>query len=238
MAEEMAWSQVQRHLGTLVPERDPELQAMEAHARETSFPIVGPVAGHLCYLIARMVGARRVFEMGSGFGYSTAWFARAVQENGGGEVHHVVWDSDLSARAREHMARLGFDGIVRFHVGEAVATLRRAKGQFDLIFNDIDKESYPDSLPAIEAKLRAGGVVIVDNALWHGRVFDHADASGATRGVRELTRRLATDPAWTTSLLPIRDGLLVALRGDGHGNGSPSPRRAKARDRTPRGRAR
>lgn len=133
-------------------------------------------------------------------------------ENGGGEVHHVVWDEDLSARARKHVARLGFNGIVRFQVSEAVEALARAEGLFDLIFNDIEKERYPDSLAVIEGKLRPGGVLIVDNALWHGRVFERADRSEATRGVRELTRRLAEDPAWITSLVPIRDGLLVAMR--------------------------
>jgi caffeoyl-CoA O-methyltransferase len=206
------WVQVQRHLAALVPERDEEMRAMEAHAEKTSFPIVGPAAGLLCYQIARMIGARRVFELGSGFGYSTAWFARAVRENGGGEVHHVVWDEDLSARARAHLARLGFNGIVRFHVSEAVEALSRAEGVFDLIFNDIEKQGYPDSLPVIAGKLRPGGVLIVDNALWPGRVFDRADESEATRGVRELTQRLARDPGWITSLVPIRDGLLVAMR--------------------------
>jgi caffeoyl-CoA O-methyltransferase len=212
MPQEMTWGQVQRHLATLVPERDAEMRAMETYAEKTSFPIVGPAAGHLCYQIARMVGARRVFELGSGFGYSTAWFARAVRENGGGEVHHVVWDEDLSARAREHLARLGFDGIVRFHVSEAVEALSRAEGTFDLVFKDIEKQDYPSALPVIEAKLRPGGVLIVDNALWHGRVFDRADRSAPTRGVRELTRRLTSDPNWITSLVPIRDGLLVAMR--------------------------
>jgi len=212
MRDEMNWGQVQRHCAALVPERDVEMRTMETHAKETSFPIVGPAAGQLCYQIARMIGARRVFELGSGYGYSTAWFARAVRENGGGEVHHVVWDEDLSARARKHLARLGFTGIVRFQVSEAVEALSRSEGLFDLIFNDIEKERYPDSLPVIEAKLRPGGVLIVDNALWHGRVFDHADRSEATHGVRELTRRLADEPAWITSLVPIRDGLLVAMR--------------------------
>jgi caffeoyl-CoA O-methyltransferase len=212
MPQDMNWRQVQRHLTTLVPERDAEMRAMETHAEETSFPIVGPAAGHLCYQIARMIGARRVFELGSGYGYSTAWFARAVRENGGGEVHHVVWDEDLSARARTHLAQLGFNGIVRFEVSEAVEALARANGLFDLIFNDIEKERYPDALPVIEGKLRPGGVLIVDNALWHGRVFDRTDRSKATRGVRELTRRLASDADWITSLVPIRDGLLVAMR--------------------------
>ena len=77
-----------------LPPRDPELQAMEAAATKTSFPIIGPAAGYFCYLVTRLSGARSVFELGSGFGYSTAWFARGVKENGGGVVHHTVWDAE------------------------------------------------------------------------------------------------------------------------------------------------
>ncbi len=212
MADKLHWGPVQEYLGTLVPPRDGELRAMEADAAATHFPIVGPVAGHLCYQLARMVGARRVFELGSGFGYSTAWFARAVVENGGGEVFHVVWDQALSRRAAEHLSKLGFADVVRLRVGEAVATLRGTDGPFDVIFNDIDKDGYPASLPVIADKLRPGGVLIVDNALWHGQVLDPHDASAGTGGVRELTRMLVADPGWITSLVPIRDGLLVAMR--------------------------
>jgi predicted O-methyltransferase YrrM len=79
-----------------------------------------------------------------------------------------------------------------------------------LIFNDIDKQGYPESLSVIRERLRPGGVLITDNALWSGRIFDKSDRSPATEGVRELTRLLTSDPAWTTSLVPIRDGLLVA----------------------------
>jgi len=200
------------HLEALVPERPPELREMEAEAARTSFPIIGPVAGQLCYLVARLIGARQVFELGSGFGYSTAWFARAVDENGGGTVHHVVWDADLSARARGHLERLGLQHLISYHVGEAVETLRRADGPFDLIFNDIDKSGYPASLPVIAEKLRPGGVLIVDNLLWSGRIFDDADRSAATEGVRELTRRVFGDPAWAAALVPIRDGVLLARK--------------------------
>ncbi len=185
---------------------------MEAYAREVRFPIVGPAAGQFCYLLARIVGARRVFEMGSGFGYSTAWFARAVQENGGGTVFHVVWDEELSRRARKHLSALGFDNVIEYHVAEAVETLRHADGQFDLIFNDIDKEAYPKSLPIIAEKLRPGGVLIVDNMFWQGRVFDDRDRSATTQGVRELTQTITSDPGWISSIVPIRDGLLVAYR--------------------------
>jgi len=205
-------NEVSNYLESLVPARQPGLQAMEAYAREQDFPIIGPVVGHLCYQLARMIGARRVFEMGSGFGYSTAFFARAVANNGGGVVHHVVWDETLSRKARAELGALGFDDLIQYHVGEAIEALRAQDGPFDLIFNDIDKHAYPASLPVIEAKLRPGGVLIVDNMLWSGRVFDSADSSADTNGVRELTRLLTTSPRWTTSVIPIRDGVVVALR--------------------------
>jgi predicted O-methyltransferase YrrM len=199
------------YLDSLVPPRPPELQGMEAYAREHDFPIIGPSCGHICYQVARMIGARRVFELGSGYGYSTAFFARAVQENGGGVVHHVVWDDDLSSRARRHLAALGLDGVVQFHVAEAVAELQRTEGPFDLIFNDIQKKDYPGSLPVIEAKLRPGGVLIVDNMLWSRRVFEGHDRSPETEAIQTLTGALLAEP-WVTSIVPIRDGLLLAYR--------------------------
>jgi caffeoyl-CoA O-methyltransferase len=200
------------YLERLVPPRHPELQAMEAYARQRDFPIIGPACGHLCYLLARTIGARRIFELGSGFGYSTAFFARAVKENGGGVVHHVVWDDDLSSRARRHLEAIGDSDVVEYHVGEAVAELSRSEGPFDVIFNDIDKQGYPGSLPVIEEKLRTGGLLIIDNMLWSGRIFDPADTTDATEGVREFTRRITGSDRWIVSLVPIRDGMIVALK--------------------------
>ena len=202
--------QVAAHLDALVPARPPELRSMERYAEENQFPIIGPAAGHLCYLVARMIGARQVFELGSGYGYSTAWFARAVRENGGGTVHHTVWDEELSRMAREHLDALGYGDLVEYRVAEAVRTLRESDGPFDLVFNDIDKAGYPDSLDAVEQKLRPGGVLIVDNLLWHGRIFDESDDDEATEGVREWTRRVTQSERWTSSIVPIRDGVLIA----------------------------
>lgn len=204
-------AQLSQYLDALVPERHPELQAMERYAAEHDFPIVGPACAHVCYQITRMIGARRVFELGSGYGYSTAFFARGVQENGGGEVHHVVWDEKLSQQARRHLSALGLDGVVRYHAAEAVATLKQTPGPFDLIFNDITKKDYPASLPVIVEKLRPGGVLIVDNMIWNRRIFDSAERSADAEGVREMTR-LLRQPGWITSVIPIRDGLVIALK--------------------------
>ncbi len=203
---------VSTYLEQLAYHGDPVLADMEERARQDGFPIVGPVAGRICYQIARMIGARRVFELGSGYGYSTLWFARAVAENGGGEVHHTVWDEALSGAARAYVRRAGLEHIVRFHVGEAVEVLRDAPGEFDLVFNDIVKDQYPASIPVIRDKLRVGGVLIVDNMLWSGRIFNIADTGPSTEGVREATRLLFTDRDFVATLLPVHDGLVVALR--------------------------
>lgn len=203
---------VSSYLEQLVPQRSAELTAMEEYARKHNFPIVGPVAGQLCYQLARLMGAQRVFELGSGYGYSTAWFARAVQENGGGVVHHVVWDDNLSQMARKHLGALGYDNLVRYHVGEAVDALRNTDGTFDIIFNDIDKQGYPASIPVVREKLRPGGLLIIDNMLWSGKIFDEKDDSPATAGVREVTKLLSDSSQWISTLAPIRDGLIVAMK--------------------------
>lgn len=203
---------VQEYLDSLVPTREPELQKMEEYAERNGFPIIGPVCGYYCYQLARMIAARAVFELGSGYGYSTAWFAKAVRENGGGVVHHTVWEDDLSQRAQEHLSALGLADLVRFHNAEAVESLRQTPGPFDIIFNDIDKEGYPDSLPVIQEKLRHGGILIIDNMLWHGQTLDPDDHEASTEAIRQFTRRITTDPAWIVSLIPARDGMIVAYK--------------------------
>ncbi|HEV2440801.1 MAG TPA: O-methyltransferase [bacterium] len=200
------------YLEGVLAARPPVLQEMEAYAAERRFPIVGPVVGQLFYLLTRIAGARRVYEMGSGFGYSTAWFAMAVRDNGGGEVHHVVWDDELSRRARGYLGRLGLTDVVRFTVGEAVAALRGTTGEFDVIFNDIEKDGYPASLPVMKAHVRRGGILLVDNMIWRGRVMDPAVTDAATQGVRELTRLLFSDPDLAGIIVPLRDGVFVGQK--------------------------
>lgn len=209
---EINYDVLQAYLTTLVPQRDPELQAMERYADEHDFPILGPVSGYYCYQLAILLKARSVFEMGSGYGYSTAWFARAVQENGGGVVHHTVWDEKLSGMAKQHLAKLGFADLIQYHLAEAVETLRNTAGPFDIIFNDIDKEAYPTSLPLIKERLRPGGLLIIDNMIWHGQILDDNDHEKSTEAIRRFTRAVTTDPDWIVSLAPLRDGLIVAYK--------------------------
>ncbi len=206
----MNWHQVQNYLLQLVQHDDPVLTEMEALARKTNFPIVDRAVGQCCYLLARLAKVRSVFEMGSGFGYSTAWFAMAVRDNGGGVVHHVVWDEKLSQQAREFLDRMGLTPFVRFTVGEAVTTLRTMPGQFGCIFLDIDKEQYPEAVAVAKERLTVGGLLIMDNALMHGEIF--GDRNPRAIAVRKATEMVCQDPSFVATLLPIRDGLLVAMK--------------------------
>ena len=208
----LTYPAAQEYITSLVPPREKELQDMETYADENDFPIIGPACGYYCYQLARMIRAKSVFELGSGYGYSTAWFAKALKENGGGIVHHTVWDENLSQQARRHLVNLGCADLVQFHVSEAVGELKNTDGPFDIIFNDIDKQAYPASLPVIKKKLRPGGLLIIDNMLWHGRIFDKTDASSATTGVHEFTKQIVKDKDWIVSLTPMRDGMIVAYK--------------------------
>lgn len=201
------------YLDGLVPPRPLEMQKMELYASEHAFPIVGPACGHLMHQLARSIGATQVFELGSGYGYSTAWFCRAVKENGGGKVHHTVWDKELSERARNHLGILGYGGLAEFHVAEAVGVLKKTEGPFDVVFCDIDKEGYPAALPVMYDKLRPGGLMLVDNLLWSGRMFGGGDdRTKETEAILEFTHLVTKDPRWIASIVPIRDGLLVATK--------------------------
>jgi len=208
----ISYDVVQDYLTTLVPPREPEMQEMEAYAEKNDFPILGPACGYYCYQLARMLNAKSVFELGSGYGYSTAWFAKAVKENGGGIIHHTVWDEELSSMAKDHLSKLGYGEMVQYHNAEAVETLRQRPGPFDIIFNDIEKAGYPDSLPVIKEKLRSGGVLIIDNMLWSGRIFDVKNNDASTVAIRTFTTSITSDSGWIVSLAPVRDGMIVAYK--------------------------
>lgn len=212
MSDLLTYQATQEYLTSLVPARDTEMQNMEAYAAKNDFPIIGPVCGYICYQLARMINAESIFELGSGYGYSTAWFAKALKENGGGVVHHTVWDQELSKMAHKHLSALGSGDLVRYHMAEAVETLRGEPGPFDIIFNDIDKQAYPASLAVTKEKLRSGGLLIIDNMLLSGRIFDKKDLTPAAEGVRDFTRQITSDADWIVSLVPARDGMIVAYK--------------------------
>jgi len=188
---------------------DPVLAAMHAEAAERGFPIVGPEVGRLLFQLATVSRAKRVFELGSGFGYSTLWFARAVGE--GGRVYHTDGDETNTAKARQYLGEAGMTDRVEFNTGDARDVLKATPDEFDIVFMDIDKEQYPDGYRLLRDRVRIGGLVIVDNLVWSGRVAEGGDDE-ATRGIREYLDLMWNDANFLSSLMPVRDGVGVSLR--------------------------
>jgi predicted O-methyltransferase YrrM len=202
---------IEDYLRGLYDDGDPVRLEMEALGRERQFPIVGPLVGRKLYVLARAIGARRVFELGSGYGYSALHFARALGD--GGEVHCTELSEDNVRLAEGFLRRAGVWERVRYHREEATAALRRIGGTWDVVYNDIDKDGYPAVVELAYERLRPGGLFITDNVLWDGRVLPGGDdGTPATAGVKEFTRRLLAHDGFVTAIDPTRDGVAVALR--------------------------
>ncbi len=195
------------------PAPDPVLREMDRHAAGQGFPVVGPVVGRFLETMARSVGARRVFEFGSGFGYSALWFARAVGPEG--RVIGSDGDPDNCRLAREYLARAGVGDRVDIRQGQADGVFAATRGPFDVCYNDVDKGDYPRIWAMARERIRPGGLYIADNALWYGKVTMAAPrdfAPGWTEAIREHNAAIAADPDFDTFLNPVRDGVIVARR--------------------------
>jgi caffeoyl-CoA O-methyltransferase len=188
---------------------EPVLLEMEAEGAERNFPIVGRHVGVTLELHARSIGARRVVELGSGFGYSAYWFSRAVGADG--ELHLTDGDAENERKALDYLGRAGLAAPVRYHVGDAVASLERLPGDFDVVYCDIDKGGYPDAWRAARDRIRSGGLYLCDNVLWSARVVD-PDPDETTAAILEHNAMIAADDRYVATILPIRDGVLAALR--------------------------
>lgn len=205
---------IDQYVQGLLPERDEVLQEMEEQARLRHIPIVGPAVGRFFYQLAQMAGAESVFEMGSAIGYSTIWWARAVGE--GGRVIYTDGDRKNADEARGYFQRAGVADRIDIRVGDALELLSEEKGQFDVIFCDVDKDDYPRALRHAAPRVRKGGLFVADNTLWHGRVVAEPGSLDAeletTKGILEFNRALFASKAFFTTLLPLRDGVSVALK--------------------------
>jgi predicted O-methyltransferase YrrM len=205
---------IDEYVNSLLPERDEVLREMEEQALHRRIPIVGPAVGRFFFQLARMIGAETVFEMGSAIGYSTIWWARAIGE--GGRVVYTDSDQRNANEARGYFDRAGVTDRVQLRLGDALELLSEEKGQFDIVFCDIDKDDYPRALKLATPRVRKGGLFVADNTLWHGRVVAPSGSQEAemptTKAVMEFNRALNSSKDFFTTLLPLRDGVSVALK--------------------------
>jgi predicted O-methyltransferase YrrM len=206
---------VQAYIDRLVRrpvENDPVLRDMERRAQSPRFPIIGAEVGATLEILARARGAKRVFEVGSGFGFSAFFFARATGPEG--EIHLTDFKAENLEEAKVFLGRAGYKTKFHFHVGDAMKALEReiAKAPFDIYLIDADKHRYPLYWEVIRPKLRPGDLVIADNLLWSGQVADPEVKDEDTQGLRRFAELAASDPGIRFTLLPVRDGVGVAQR--------------------------
>jgi len=200
---------IERYIANLYPLEDPVLKEMEETGNKINFPIIGPLVGRMLYQSAKMIGAKKIFELGSGFGYSAFWFALALPEDG------LIYLTDQSKKnldlAKQFFIQGNLAHKAQFHAGDALKTLKHADGLFDIILIDLDKESYPEALSLAKTKLKMGGLLIADNLLWFGQVLER-EGDSATEKIKEFNQKLFNDCDFISTLIPIRDGVGIAYK--------------------------
>jgi len=203
------FQKVHKYLHQVTPERHPVLREMEALAEENGFPIIGPLVGRFLYQMAVGIKARRILEMGSGYGYSAFWFSLALKSKG----HIIMTDGDKTnkRKAFDYFKKAGLQSQFDFRVGDARRIVKRLEGPFDIVLNDIDKQGYPETIDLVAPKIRKGGLFITDNVIWDGKVCDRKKDK-TTEAIVEFTKQLYADSRFFTTVMPVRDGIAVALR--------------------------
>jgi caffeoyl-CoA O-methyltransferase len=201
---------VDTYLYSLLPPRDEVLAEMEAEASKHKIPIVGPAVATFFQQLVKLTGAKTVFEMGSAIGYSTIWWARAVGE--GGRVHYTDSDPKNADKARRYFQRAGVADRIQVHIGDAIELLSEQKKEFDIVFNDIDKEDYPRVLRLVPPRVKKGGLFVTDNVLWSGRVTESKPTEASTKAIQEFNRQLYASKDFFTTIMPVRDGVAVAVK--------------------------
>jgi len=200
---------VDQYMHQLLPVRDAIMREMEAKAAKRSIPIVGPAVGRFLYLLAAATQARRIFEMGSAIGYSTLWLARAVGEKG--EVYYTDANPKNAMEAEGYFKRAGVSKRVHVMVGNSLDLIQQVKGQFDMVFNDVDKYWYPEVFKLAVPRIRRGGLFVTDNTLWSGRVA-RPRPDEWTRKIQEFNRLIYSSKVLFSAMLPIRDGVAVCWK--------------------------
>lgn len=191
----------------------PVLTAMENLARERNFPIVDRLVGAFLETQARSINAKRVFEFGSGYGYSAYWFAKAVGKEG--KVICTDGDPLNKEKAEQFLSSAGLWDTVDFRTGMAQSIFAQTDGLFDICYNDVDKGDYPEVWQMAKGRIRPGGLYIADNVLWHGRVAlaEYEDiVPGWTEAIREHNEQIFADPGFDAYINPTRDGVIVARK--------------------------
>ena len=200
---------IEAYLTELLPANDSVLSAMERLAEKQRFPIVGPLVGRLLAQMAHITGAQRVFECGSGFGYSAYWFAKGMA--GDGTVVFTDDEEENATLAKDFFKKGKVERRIQIEVGDALEIIDGQQGLFDIIFVDCEKARYPLAFEKALPKLRSGGLLIADNVLWFGQVLQRSEDPSVI-GIQRFNQLIAADPQLMTTIVPLRDGVSISLK--------------------------
>ena len=195
MSQEL-WTKVEQYFAPVVQE-DEALKAAAKEGEKAGLPpiAVSPNEGKLLMLMAQMIGARKILEVGTLAGYSTIWLARGLSE--GGRLITLEYEQKHAEVARKNIARAGLGEVVDVRVGDATKTMpelvKEGAGPFDLIFLDANKDGYPAYFEWSLKLAREGAVIIADNVVRDGGVIDAASKDASIQGVRRLNEMVAAE---------------------------------------------
>ena len=198
--------------------RDTEVQRRlreETAALDQAGMQISPEQGQLMRMLTGLVGARRAIEVGVFTGYSALCVALALPEDG--ELVACDVNEEWTAIARRYWSEAGVASKIRLHLAPALETLdtlvrEGRSGEFDMAFIDADKTSYDLYYERCLELLRPGGLVLVDNVLWSGKVVDEGDRSEDTVALRAFNAKLGDDARIDLCMLPVGDGLTLARK--------------------------
>jgi len=213
---EKLWADVDAYLEDVLLGDDSVLDATRKASRAAGLPdiAVSPTQGKLLYLMARMIGAKRILEVGTLGGYSAIWLARALPADG--ELITLEYDPKHADVARSNIKNAGFADRVDIITGAAIDTLPTLGGMFDFSFIDADKKSNPDYFQWALKLSRQGSVIVVDNVVREGRVVETDSNDANIEGIRRLNTMIAAEPCVSATALQTvgakgYDGLAIAL---------------------------
>jgi caffeoyl-CoA O-methyltransferase len=178
--------------------------------------LVGTLEGRFLEMLVFAVGARRVLEIGTFTGYSSISMAAGLPP--GGRITSCELDAVHAAEARENIAASPYADRIEVIEGRAIDTVAGLPGPFDLVFIDADKAGYAAYFEAVLPKLAPGGVIAVDNTLWHGSVIDAGDTSTDAVAIRAFNDAVVADARVVCVQLTVRDGVTLVRRADDSGS--------------------
>ena len=191
---------------------EPESELLHRIDRETNLKVLMPrmLSGHyqgrVLSMLSKMLSPKNILEIGTFTGYATLCLAEGLCAEG--QIYTLDVNAELEDMVRKNFADSSYNSKIKYLIGDATETLKEIDKTFDLIFIDADKKNNGNYFDMLFDRLRSGGIIIVDNVLWSGKVLDN-NPDKDTKNINAFNNKVTNDPRVEQLILPVRDGLLI-----------------------------